>query len=268
MDLGEKLLRARQEAGLSQRQLCGEEITRNMLSQIEHGTARPSMGTLQYLASRLGKPVSYFLEEDAVVSPNQQVMARARAAYDAGNFTAALEALDAYRSPDDICDREQQLLKMLTLLSLAKSAIAAGRELYARKLLEQASTLNSPYLPEELEHRRLLLLGRLKKQNLPALCAKLPSLDQDLLLRAEGALAAGDPEKAARLLDAAEDRSSSRWCFLRGEAHMAQREFSDAARHFHGAETAYPQESAARLETCYRELEDYKKAYYYACKQR
>ena len=34
MELGEKLLRARQEAGLSQRQLCGEEIPRNMLSQI------------------------------------------------------------------------------------------------------------------------------------------------------------------------------------------------------------------------------------------
>ena len=32
MELGEKLKQARLEAGLSQRQLCGEEITRNMLS--------------------------------------------------------------------------------------------------------------------------------------------------------------------------------------------------------------------------------------------
>ena len=38
--------------------------------------------------------------------------------------------------------------------------------------------------------------------------------------------------------------------------------------HFHGAEAAWPQQSAARLEQCYRELEDFKKAYYYACKQR
>ena len=60
MGLGEKLRLARQEAGLSQRALCGGEITRNMLSQIEHGTARPSMKTLQYLATRLGKPVSTF----------------------------------------------------------------------------------------------------------------------------------------------------------------------------------------------------------------
>ena len=53
MELGEKLRQARLEAGFSQRQLCGEEITRNMLSQIEHGTAKPSMKTLQFLAARL-----------------------------------------------------------------------------------------------------------------------------------------------------------------------------------------------------------------------
>ena len=70
MELGEKLRDARLEAGLSQRQLCGDVITRNMLSQIENGSARPSMPTLQYLASRLGKSVGYFLEEETV-SQNQ-----------------------------------------------------------------------------------------------------------------------------------------------------------------------------------------------------
>ena len=51
MELGEKLRLARQEAGLSQRQLCGDVITRNMLSQIENGSAKPSMETLRYSAS-------------------------------------------------------------------------------------------------------------------------------------------------------------------------------------------------------------------------
>ena len=41
MELGEKLKQARLETGLSQRQLCGEEITRNMLSLIE--TVPPSL---------------------------------------------------------------------------------------------------------------------------------------------------------------------------------------------------------------------------------
>ena len=57
MDIGGKLKAARLEAGLSQRQLCGEIITRNMLSQIENGSAQPSMETLCQLAARLGKTV-------------------------------------------------------------------------------------------------------------------------------------------------------------------------------------------------------------------
>ena len=62
MSLGERLRQARLEAGLSQRQLCGERITRNMLSQLESGAASPSVATLSYLAARLGKPVGYFLD--------------------------------------------------------------------------------------------------------------------------------------------------------------------------------------------------------------
>ena len=73
MEMGELLRKARLEAGLTQRALCGDRITRNMLSQIENGTARPSMATLQYLADALGKPVSYFLGE-VVLTANQQRM--------------------------------------------------------------------------------------------------------------------------------------------------------------------------------------------------
>ena len=61
MELGQRLRQARQEAGLTQKALCGDEITRNMLSQIENGSARPSMETMRFLAQRLGKPVSWFL---------------------------------------------------------------------------------------------------------------------------------------------------------------------------------------------------------------
>ena len=50
MELGKRIKEARLDAGLSQRQLCGERLTRNMLSLIENGSARQSMDTLQYLA--------------------------------------------------------------------------------------------------------------------------------------------------------------------------------------------------------------------------
>ena len=51
MELGQRIKAVRLEKGLSQRQLCGSMITRNMLSQIENGSARPSMDTLAYWRS-------------------------------------------------------------------------------------------------------------------------------------------------------------------------------------------------------------------------
>ncbi len=48
MGIGQQIRSARMEMGLSQRQLCGDVITRNMLSQIENGTATPSLATLPW----------------------------------------------------------------------------------------------------------------------------------------------------------------------------------------------------------------------------
>lgn len=264
MELGKKLRQARIEAGLSQRQLCGEEITRNMLSQIEHGTARPSMKTLQYLAAQLGKSVSYFLDEDAVLSPNQGLMASARRLYDAGDYAGAALVLEGFQSPDAVFDREKQLLWVLSHLALAEQALAGKREPYAKELLDKAA-VETAYCTEELNRRRLLLMGRVQGEDI---CARLPSLDMELLLRAEASLSAGNAERAGHLLEAAEDHGSPDWCMLRGRAFLAEKNFQEAARCFHSAEAAYPKETAAYLETCYREMTDYKRAYEYACKQR
>ena len=68
MDLGEKLKKVRLEAGLSQRQVCGERITRNMLSQIENGSARPSMDTLRYLEGLGAREVTCTIARDNAVS--------------------------------------------------------------------------------------------------------------------------------------------------------------------------------------------------------
>ena len=264
MELGEKLRLARMEAGLSQRQLCGEEITRNMLSQIEHGTAKPSMKTLQFLASRLGKSVSFFLDEEAVVSPNTQVMERARRCFDESLYSEALEALEGYRKPDPVYDREQQLLQNLLYLALAEGAVAEKRYVYSRELLGRVEP-EGCYCADDLLRRRLLLWG---KTGAGSVAVLLPSLDEELLLRAKEAFAEGKSDRAARLLDAAEDQSGPEWNLLRGQIYLAQTQYAAAAVCLHRAEDAYPRETAFRLEHCYRELEDYKRAYEYACKQK
>ena len=53
MTLGQKLKQTRLARGMTQSQVVGDRITRNMLSQIENDLASPSVGTLEYLASVL-----------------------------------------------------------------------------------------------------------------------------------------------------------------------------------------------------------------------
>ena len=142
MELGEKLRVARQEAGLSQRQLCGTVITRNMLSQIENGSARPSMATLQYLASRLGKSVGFFLEEETV-SANQSLIAHARRAYRSGAYPEAKLVLEGYLHPDETFDLEYRFLLIQCTLHMAREAIAAGKTVYARQLLKELKEAES-----------------------------------------------------------------------------------------------------------------------------
>src|SRR5438270_5357215 len=52
---------ARTEAALSLAQVANGELTRAAIHLIETGRSRPSMPTLQLIASRTGKPLSYFL---------------------------------------------------------------------------------------------------------------------------------------------------------------------------------------------------------------
>lgn len=268
MELGEKLRQARLEAGLSQRQLCGEIITRNMLSLIEHGVANPSMDTLRFLAERLGKPVSYFLEEEAVTSPNQAAMALARDAYRRGDYAAAEAALEGYQGPDPVFDGEQGLLAFLTELALARQALDRGQAPYARELLARAGGRQSPYRTPALERERLLLLSQADPENAAALTAALPEDDRELLLRAKAALEAENPARCAALLEGAEDHTAPAWNFLRGEAYLAAGDYARAAQALTLAEERYPRQTAPLLERCYRELEDYKMAYLYACRQR
>ena len=259
MELSQRIRQARLEAGLSQRQLCGQTITRNMLSQIENGSARPSMSTLQYLAAQLGKPVSYFLDE-AAASPNQARMDTARAAFLAGDPAGALENLSAYTVPDPVFDPEKHLLEALCCILLSEARPDAA-------LLQQAAEAGSktPYYTPELERRRLLCLARTENADLSAIAAALPPDDRVLLLQAKAALQAGDPQRCAALLNAAQDQSAAHWLILRADATFASGDYALAIELYTRANSAavYP-----KLEQCFLRMEDYKMAYYYACLQR
>lgn len=160
MELGEKLRNARLEAGLSQRQLCGDVITRNMLSQIENGSANPSMATLQYLAGKLGKPISFFLQEETVLSPNPAILQQARQAYAQRRYDAVLALAGRYQGPDPLFDEEWHYLCALSGLALAEQLVAHSDWMTAQPLLEQLHR-GSIYYRVDMERRRKQLLQQI-----------------------------------------------------------------------------------------------------------
>ena len=262
MELAQKLKQARLDAGLSQKALCGDRITRNMLSQIENGSARPSMDTLRYLAEQLGKPISYFLEDDAVTSPNQALMEQTRQAPPA----EALVLLARYRSPDPTFDWERWLIEALSCLSVAQEALQQGKPAYAKTLLERAAAAGShtPYYTADTERRRLLLLHAAGEGILET---QLPDLTPELLLRAEASLQAADFDRCQALLAATSDQTT-RWHYIKAQMHFQQKQFAQARPHFEAAWDHAPKVCCSRLEDCCREVSDFAGAYFYACKLR
>lgn len=262
MELGQRLKQARLEVGLSQRQLCGEHLTRNMLSQIENGSALPSMNTLSYLAGRLGRPISFFLEEETA-SPNQARILEARAAFVAGEYVEALSKLQEYKSPDSVFDPEYYLLRSLCCIHLAETQADTA-------LLAEAAESGSqtPYYTKDLERRRLLAMADAAPDQVCLIVQELPSNDRELLLRARDALAKGDTIHCAALLDAADDCSCIEWLILRGDCAVSAGDDTEAIRHYQQAEYNAGSLVHSKLEQCYLRSGDYKMAYHYACKQR
>lgn len=260
MDLGQKLKAARLEAGLSQRQLCGDTITRNMLSQIENGTARPSYATLQVLCARLGKPVSYFWEE----APSQNLSLLHKAS--SVPAEEALPLLREYLTPDPMLDVYYYGLLARCNMDLAQKALDESRPVYALELLHRAEDAMEK-TPEKDIRRLVLLYHAAESAPAPELSLQLPDNTDEQLLRAQAALESGDTEKCLACIASA-DRKTLKGQFLKGDALVKMGQYEQAAACFLPLEADNPSQIYPRLELCYRELGNFKKAYDYACKQR
>lgn len=64
MNLGEKIKKLRTDKLMTQSELVGGEITRNMLSRIENGAANPSIDTICYIAKRLNVSAAYLMADE------------------------------------------------------------------------------------------------------------------------------------------------------------------------------------------------------------
>ena len=160
MTLGQKLKKARLDRGLTQAQVVGDRITRNMLSQLENDLASPSVGTLEYLASVLGVQAAWLLADEKEEEAAGRTE-RLRACYRGGDWAGCLELAQELQ-PDD----EQALLLALAAAQCALHALEAERFAAAQQLARQALSWNeaSLYGHAQVRLEMLRVLARCAEQ--------------------------------------------------------------------------------------------------------
>ncbi len=105
MNIGQKVKALRISKMMTQTELAGEFITRNMLSRIENGSALPSVPTVVYLAGRLGVPSGFLLSEENEEPYYRKMTAigNIRSAFRSGNFEICRDlCLESYEDDDEI----------------------------------------------------------------------------------------------------------------------------------------------------------------------
>lgn len=103
MTIGEKIRNARRSQGLTQTEVAGERITRNMLSRIECGTVTPSLDTVKYLSETLGISAAYLLSEDddLLFFLKKDLMPKIRDALSCGDHEYCIKKIEELPRADD-----------------------------------------------------------------------------------------------------------------------------------------------------------------------
>lgn len=276
MTLGEKLRQARLAKGLSQAQTAGEQITRNMLSQLEHDQASPSVKTLAHLAKVLDVSMAWLLDDSSAHEAEQ--LERARRSYKEGNYRTCLELLEPAEHP---ASEEQRLLLCRSALQCAQDAWKNGDLAETERCAELARTIDGSYIGHAERAEALLLLchcrlakGKPADEWVSELLEQkriFGYAEREQLLLARHYLASDRLEEAERILwSIADPVQKGEYLLLRGRLSVQRSKFDDGIRYLSQAEQEQELPKLQRLEVyrflelCYREKEDFKMAYHYA----
>ena len=141
--IGERIRKARLESGLSQAQLGAPHFTRAYVSAIELGKVRPAMKSLEFLADRLGKPASYFLEDPEADRRRRERELEIRSAEALLSRQTAAQAIERARPLLESSESPAERCRLHLILGTAHNHLVQGpealRELVAAERLQQSA---------------------------------------------------------------------------------------------------------------------------------
>ena len=279
MNIGEKIRSLRIAKLMTQSELAGNQITRNMLSCIENGAAQPSLSTVIYIAGRLNVPVGFLLadEGDEIVYQKMNSLANIKRAYKTGDWSGC-RALCQSSCPEP--DDEIRLLLANCDLEIALDAFRHGRLRLSCRFFDEALRYADEclYPLPQVSAQAAVCFGYMERRISPMLTSDVLDGSQPLPLIADtpfaryaaalNALDDGDPGPAAAYRAPDGDRFFAE--HLRVRCNMADGAYRDAKgillRMLNGEDPLNEIGLYAvlcDLEICCRETEDFKGAYRY-----
>jgi len=255
LSLGKKIKMLRIERKITQQELVGDFITRNMLSQIENDAASPSIKTLQFLADGLGVPLSYLMQTEhdsdygAEFETSDSINSRAKKIFFSGDYINFIDT--AEKNPEIIAEyKEERLFLGLAYLEYAETQFEAGNTNKCLECCEKALKLDfegCTFAEEEIRKHATLYKILCGPENSDSYDFLRSVLDENGLCRynlisAKQALSSGNALKAIEYLKEAEQI------------------IKDVAAH------PYLNEIYKTFEISYVTLEDYKNAHFYSSK--
>ena len=136
MRIGEKIKLRRKALKMTQRELAGDFITRNMIYKIESGNASPSHETVTYIANKLQTPISYLVSEDENLFFYQknEIIKTIYSAFENGEYMYCIKKISELQT----IDNELALILAESYLSEGKRAFFRGSMNSCIKLLNSA----------------------------------------------------------------------------------------------------------------------------------
>ena len=155
--LGERLRQLRVAAGLTQSELAGDRFSKEYVSQIERGKTRPTEGTIEWLADRLGVDAG-FLASGVATDERARIegaLSRAEALYEAQEDEEAVAAFEPLAAAARASGVPELQVRALVGSGLAKMRVGEHRAALA--LLNEARAISEAESFSDVERADVLL---------------------------------------------------------------------------------------------------------------
>ena len=280
MNIGERIRELRVSKLMTQAELAGDHITRNMLSCIENGSANPSLSTVLYIAGRLNVPAGFLLAEggDEIVYRKISNLSNIKRAYTAGDLRGCRSlCISGCPEPDD----EISLLLASCDVGIAKEEFWSGKLRSSCRFFDEAlSYAEKTIYPTEAVEASARLYFRYMERISHTLYSDMLDEEKTAYLKSTEQLsdyldALEDLDNASvgvaeRFLQNA-DSTSFEYAHIKIRLMILQKDYKGAQKlllQLLGGESPLSKVALytvlCELELCCRENEDFKGAYNYA----